>query len=671
MIKLISNYNSSIKSKLIINIILIHAILMGLIVYDMLEREKNFMQEQIVNKGKDFTSILASSSKIILLNNDIVALHELVKNANDISDLSFAFIINRYGKVQASTDKKYFGTKLNDKISENILKQIENSKDDTFQITHDGLVDTISKIKIDTRTIGYARTIISILAVTSELKAITTNGIIYIFIAIILGGLFAWLTVRSLTKNLNKMSNVAHEIANRNFNISLPHIKGNDEIANMSKAFNTMIKSIHTYIKEKQNIEEKIRWQANHDSLTKLKNRSAFELILSTTTQRAIRNKSENILLFLDLDKFKVINDTAGHLAGDALLRVVANILSNNTRDEDFVSRFGGDEFGIILFDCNIKKAKEISQKLIDALGEHNFIWKDTVFKIGASIGISIINSTTKEKDVLSHADLACYIAKEKGRNRYHLSTSEDVNYLDKSDDLKIVQHINTSLEKKKFIVYVQKIASLKNKSKHYEALIRLVDDNNHIISPNNFLPQARKYFLMTKIDKYMVNEVFSWININNINKNIKFSINLSGQTLDDNDFLEYVINLSKELNIDAKQIVFEITENDTIVNITKANHFLKTLIDFGFSFSLDDFGTGLSSFEYLKNLPISYLKIDGIFIKDILNDEVDRTLVESIYKIAYAMNIEVIAEYVENKDIMEELKTIGLDYVQGYGVSK
>jgi len=674
MMKFIYNYNNSIKNKLIINIILIHAILMGLIVFDMLEREKNFMQEQIINKGKDFTSILASSSKVILLNNDIVALNELVKNSNDISDLTFAFIINRYGKIQASTDKIYFNTELNDQISQNLLKELKNSKKETYQIAHDGLIDTITRIEIDNHTIGYARTIISILAVTSELKAITTNGIIYIFLAIVLGGLFAWLTVRGMTKNLNIMSSAANEIANRNFDISIPHVKGNDEIAKMSKAFSMMIKSIHAYIKEKQHTEDKITWQANHDSLTKLKNRNSFEIILSNTTKRASRKNEVHTLLFLDLDKFKTINDTVGHLAGDELLIEASKILAKNVRDGDFVSRFGGDEFGIILFDCSEKQAEEIATKLINALGEFDFIWNDYIFKIGASIGICEINSNaTNDRNILSNADLACYVAKEKGRNRYHISSNDDIGHLDKGDDLKIIQNINKSLENKNFIVYVQKIESLKNKDNHYEALIRLLDENKHVLSPDKFLPQAEKYFLMTKIDTYMVESVFTWIykNKSKIDDNIKFSINLSGQTLGSPDFLEFVINLAKELKIDPSKIIFEITENDTIGNIVKANSFLAKLKDFGFSFSLDDFGTGLSSFEYLKNLPISYLKIDGVFIQDILKDEIDRTLVESICKIAYTMNIEVVAEYVENKDILKEIKLIGLDYAQGYGISK
>lgn len=672
MIKFILGYTSSIKTKLIVNIILIHAILMGVIVYDMLEREKNFMQEQVVNKGKDFTTILASSSKVILLNNDIVALNELVKNSNDISDLLFAFIFNKYGRIVASTDQQYFNTKLTDDISKKLLIGLKNSNRSTYQISHDGLIDTLTKIKINNRTIGYARTVISLSAVTSELKVITANGIKYIILAIFLGGLFAWLTVKGMTKSLKKMSEAAHEIANRNFDVSLPRIKGNDEIAKMAIAFNTMIDSIHKYTQEKQLIEEKMTWQAHHDSLTKLKNRNAFKLILSNTTKRAVRNKSESALLFLDLDKFKVVNDTAGHLAGDELLIIVADILTKNTRSEDFVGRFGGDEFGIILFDCDIKKAEEISEKLINALGEYDFIWQGTVFKIGASIGICSINSNTiNEEDVLSQADLACYIAKEKGRNRYHVTRAEDIKYLDKSDDLQILHQINTALTEKKFKVYVQKIMNLKGKSDHYEALIRLLDNKGHIVSPDDFLPQASKYFLMTKIDQYMVKEVFTWISINNEDKELKFSINLSGQTLGNSDFLEYVINLSKELKINPKRIIFEITENEAIQNRVKANSFLEKLRQFGFSFSLDDFGTGLSSFEYLKNLPIAYLKIDGVFIKDILNDDVDKTLVESIYKIAESMHIEVIAEYVENKAIMEEIKRIGLDYAQGYGIKK
>ncbi|MGD9655178.1 MAG: EAL domain-containing protein, partial [Sulfuricurvum sp.] len=425
-------------------------------------------------------------------------------------------------------------------------------------------------------------------------------------------------------------------------------------------------------ITQKKKDERKVRWQATHDELTKLNNRIGFHLMLDELCLE-INEQTQHILFFMDLDKFKIINDTAGHLAGDEVLRQIAKLLQKKTRKNDFLCRFGGDEFGLILKNCDIASATKIANKLIEDILDYSFVWGERQFKIGLSIGIAIIDrDNNNPTTILSNADFACYKAKDLGRNRYYVYKEEDNKNTEHIHEINWVARINRAMKNRNFVLYVQKIQGLTCDETHYEVLIRLLE-NGEIFYPDSFLPHAQIYSLMPQIDRYVIGELFSWYDANRakIAKNQKFAINLAGQSISDSEFARDIIELSEKYAIDPSAVIFEVTESTAIENLHLSIPFFTLLKEKGFAFSLDDFGTGLSSFAYLKSLPVDYLKIDGVFIKDILTNEIDKGMVESIHKISSLMQIKTVAEYVENHQITDTLKEIGIDYAQGYAIAK
>ena len=423
-------------------------------------------------------------------------------------------------------------------------------------------------------------------------------------------------------------------------------------------------------------LSEQLTYQASHDALTGLINRREFELRLNRVIDTSRTQKTEHVLCYLDLDQFKVINDACGHIAGDELLRQVAHVLQRRIRKRDTLARLGGDEFGILMEHCNIEQAYDVANEILKDIGQYRFNWNEEALSIGVSIGLVPVNETILNKtEVLREADAACYAAKEAGRNRIHQYSADDTELARRRGETQWVARLNRALENNYFVLYAQPVFAIKNKGKkinHYEILIRLKEGNNgEIISPGTFLPAAERYNLITRIDKWVINTIFDFLNshddvLSDINM---LAINLSGKSLADDVFLEYIIEQLKDSEHLAQKICFEITETAVITNLIRASLFMRKLKAVGCRFSLDDFGSGLSSFAYLKTLPVDYLKIDGMFVKDIIDDETDYAMVKSINDIGQVMGIETIAEFVENDQIKQKLVEIGVNYVQGYGV--
>ena len=426
-------------------------------------------------------------------------------------------------------------------------------------------------------------------------------------------------------------------------------------------------------VTERRESDKKIQWQASHDILTGLVNRSVFQEQLKNVILDAKKNSSEHALLFIDLDQFKVVNDTVGHMAGDELLRQISALFAANVRKGDLLSRFGGDEFGIIFNDLGIDDVKERVNRILEVLYQYHFNWDEKVFNVTASIGIVVINELTKDDTTaLSHADSACYVAKDKGRNAYFISEIEDDSVFQRYEEMSWIHRIEYTLQKEQFILYAQTIKSLHGCKNHFEILIRMHDDKGKIITPDRFIPVAERYNLMHKIDLWVINNLFKAIQNNVLFKDVIFSVNLSGQSLSNENFLqelELLLEEHKQL-VDFSHIIFEITETSAINNLQQLRLFILHQKKNGFRFSLDDFGTGLSSFTYLKRLPVDYIKVDGSFVKEILDDPLDKAMVQSIHQLSQVANIETIAEYVENSDILDMIKEMGIDYAQGYEIN-
>ena len=433
-------------------------------------------------------------------------------------------------------------------------------------------------------------------------------------------------------------------------------------IGNMSKA---------------KEITKKLFWQARHDCLTNLPNRTSFEEKTDYLIRHAKKETATHAMCYLDLDQFKLVNDTCGHAAGDSLLCQVTKLLNEEIRSSDLLSRLGGDEFGVLLEDCPLERATAIAQNLCLKIKNSHFLCEGRTFDIGVSIGVVEINYKTESIDeVMSHADLACYSAKEAGRNRVQVYTEDDQELINRTGQMSWVPRITDALDAGRLMIYSQQIIPVDQEvsHKHYEILARLKDEDGNIIPPGQFLPAAERYDLMIKIDFEIISQTFHAL-ITGFFEGLSdtgfVSINLSGQTLSDENTLVKIKKLMNSFQVNPRQICFEITESVAIANLTLVRKFITDMKLKGVRFALDDFGSGLSSLTYLKQLPVDYLKIDGSFIKDIVSDPIDRTLVDAINQMAHTMGLKTVAEYVESKEILDLLKDLGIDYAQGFHINK
>lgn len=437
-----------------------------------------------------------------------------------------------------------------------------------------------------------------------------------------------------------------------------------------------LIEDLKTKMLEVESMSGEMSYQASHDMLTGLINRREFEARLERAITDVRHNKRNHVLCYMDLDEFKVVNDTCGHVAGDALLQNLAKHLEGEIRNTDTIARLGGDEFGLLLPLCNIDKAREIANNLRKTIKDFQFVWDKKAFDVGVSIGLVEINENMRTlNDILKAADSACYVAKDLGKNRIHIYQDDDIQLTQRLGDMHSAQAVQESLVDDRFVLYAQEIrANHESEIKwHGEFLVRMLDENGGIIFPDDFILAAERYNLMIDIDKWVVNKAFSYIKKleDKYNGAVLCAINLSGQSICDHDFLNYIVNKLDESGVSPSSVCFEITETALVSNFFYAEKLLEILKGMGCSFSLDDFGSGLSSFGYLKRLNVDYLKIDGSFVKSMLDDDKDHALVKSINQIGKEMGMATIAEFVENENLHKELKKMSVDFVQGYGIAK
>jgi len=426
-------------------------------------------------------------------------------------------------------------------------------------------------------------------------------------------------------------------------------------------------------VTESRKLSARISYQAKHDSLTGLINRIEFESRLDDALLSSKINNETYALLYIDLDQFKVVNDTCGHVAGDELLCQLTALFNDSIDSDMTLARLGGDEFGLLV---SLNDAYKIAEKLLHICQDYRFNWQDKSFTVGASIGLVQINKDTVSiSDVLSQADTACYAAKDAGRNRIHIYDASDEDFMQRHGEMQWVAKINKALDENRFLLYFQKIVpvdSSNNEGDHFEILIRMKDENDNIIPPGAFIPAAERYNLMLQIDRWVITRAFDWFfkHPELLNRLALCTINLSGHTLSDEAFVSFINDSFKSYEIPRKKICFEITETAAISNLNNAMSLINQLKANGTMFALDDFGSGLSSFAYLKNLPVEYLKIDGAFVKDMVDDPIDYAMVKSINDVGHVMGKKIIAEFVENDMILSKLKDIGVDFAQGYGIA-
>ncbi len=419
-------------------------------------------------------------------------------------------------------------------------------------------------------------------------------------------------------------------------------------------------------------------WEASHDALTGLINRREFEKKIARAIERAQVTGNSGLLCFMDLDGFKVVNDSCGHAAGDEMLVQLSELIGAQVRSSDSLARLGGDEFGLLLEGCDEDRGQIIANSILSSVKNFHFFHKGKVYTVGVSIGMTSFSSESyKVKDVISEADSACYWAKESGRHRLCLFRENKEVLTARQAEVSWVERISSALEEDRFLLYYQTYRALSDRTgsrQHMEILLRMVSESGEIIPPGRFLPAAERYNLMPQIDQWVISKLLS--EFHNIPVDAGFSglivnINLSGASINSIGLYDYIKEKIAEYDIDATSLCFEITETVAVRNLRVAVDFINQCKEIGIHFALDDFGSGANFFRYLKNMPVDYLKIDGSFVKNIEKDELDREMTETINRIGHLLGKKTIAEFAESETIIEILGDIDVDFAQGFGVCK
>ena len=463
----------------------------------------------------------------------------------------------------------------------------------------------------------------------------------------------------------------------RNDGTEIPITQSAAPIRARSGEISGVVLVLHDVSRERQYVA-KLSYQASHDSLTGLINRGEFERRLGLALKSAAQLGRHHAVMYLDLDQFKVVNDTCGHAAGDQLMRQVSAVLQRRLREGDTLARLGGDEFGVLLENCDPDNALRIADGLRQTVMDCHFAWEARSFNIGVSIGlVNVADGMFTLTDVLSAADSACYMAKEKGRNRVQVYHAGDTEMSMRHGEMEWIGRLQKALDEDRFVLYAQDIVGLdpvRKLEEHCEILIRMRDERGELVLPMAFIPAAERYNLMPSIDRWVIRNAFAIIARQRAEKEGApgiFAINLSGASIGDERFLDYVREQFTHFAVPPQSICFEITETAAIAKLDKATDFINQLKSLGCLFSLDDFGAGMSSFAYLKHLPVDFLKIDGGFVKDMADDPIDRAMVEAINSVGHVMGKKTIAEFVDGDRVIRLLREMGVDYAQGYGVAK
>lgn len=505
-------------------------------------------------------------------------------------------------------------------------------------------------------------------------------------LVILLAGLgvslyFAWRIGRQITRPVMALTHTVSRIGEGHLDERVEQT-GQAELGRLQRGVNHMaarLQAMQNQLHERiDQATARLVYQASHDALTGLINRREFEERLEHMLLSAQQQSREHALCYMDLDQFKVINDSCGHAAGDELLRQLALLLKGKLRERDTLARLGGDEFALLLENCSIPDALAVADMFRAEVQRFRFKWGDRIFTVGMSVGMVAINRDSgTAASLLSAADAACYVAKDRGRNQIHIYESRDLDLVRHRGEMQWVTRIQRALEEHRLRLSWQEIRptqSVGNPPRHVELLLRMVDDDGSEILPMAFIPAAERYAIMPALDSWVIEETLRVCHGYLQTKrtlHCMFAINLSGASLKDPEFRRMLLARLHENPVLGPHLCFEITETAAIGNLAVVNDFIDALREFGCRFALDDFGSGLSSFNYLKNLKVDYLKIDGAFVRDIASNAIDRSMVEAIHRIGHQMGLKTVAEYVESDQTLAVLRQIGVDYVQGNGVHR
>lgn len=649
----------------------------------------NTLNDSLSDRSRIIATQIAPASEYGVLSGNITFLQTLIQQTiSRENDILSILITDKNGLTLAVSGQTPY--KVNANIDDDLT--INEIDADNYIVTnapiirnvveiddfYDGTNNTLAANK-KPNVVGQVYVTLSKSRVQATKKSMIWKSTLLGLIGFIVSSLLAYRLGRSITSPIISMADSIKTLSAGHLNIRIDEDAAG-EIKTLQLGFNNMANHIqlaHDSLQDKvHDATRMLRHQAQHDALTGLVNRQEFERRLNIALEDVKTNGAKHIFCYMDLDQFKVVNDTCGHRAGDELLRQISLILSQRTREEDTFARLGGDEFGLLLTNCDVDNALLIAEEMRSMVEDFRFVHENRMFKIGVSIGMVEITDDMQDLgDITSFADAACYAAKDNGRNQIHLFRYHDDDLARRHVEMEWVSRINEAMDDDRFCLYCQPIVPLQddNNTIFYEILIRKIDVDGTIILPMAFIPSAERYHLMSKIDRWVINKAFSMYHqliSSDEPHNFLLTINLSGTSLSDKGLLSYIKEQFILFNVPPQKICFEVTETSAIINLTNTLSLMAELKSIGCKFLLDDFGSGMSSFAYLKNLPVDFLKMDGGFVKDITRNKIDLAMAKSIQSIAEAMKIKTIAEFVEDNETMILLKKMGVDYGQGFYLS-
>ena len=553
------------------------------------------------------------------------------------------------------------------------ITQTEIAVDD-FELNHAGAAQSGHS-----RLLGWVGLEVSRSATIKSQRDAILRSLLILLAGLGVSLYLAWRIGRQITRPILALTHTVSRIGEGHLEERVEQA-GQAELGMLQRGVNHMaahLQAMQDQMQEKiDQATARLVYQASHDALTGLINRREFEQRLERTLLSALQQGREHALCYMDLDQFKVINDSCGHAAGDELLRQLALLLKGNLRERDTLARLGGDEFALLLENCSVQDALEVADTFRAEVQRFRFKWGDRIFAVGMSVGMVAINRDSgTAASLLSAADAACYVAKDRGRNQIHVYESRDLELARHRGEMQWVTRIHRALEENRLSLSWQAIRPTDGTPetyRHVELLLRMLDDDGSEILPMAFIPAAERYSIMPALDNWVIEETLRLCQrylTAERDPHCLFAVNLSGASLKDPAFRSNLLTQLQDKPALGPHLCFEITETAAIGNLAVVNGFIDSMRDFGCRFALDDFGSGLSSFTYLKNLKVDYLKIDGAFVRDITSNPIDRAMVEAIHRIGHLMGLKTVAEYVESDQTLALLRQIGVDYVQGNGV--
>lgn len=648
----------------------------------------------LYDRGRIIATQLAPAAEYGVISGNLDRLQKLVQQIlTNEQELRSVVITDATGRVLAFSGRPITKKLLQQMIANKsqelawkngviFLSPIERSLEEVEDFPTETLGDPSLNKPPSDLVIGYVYVELSNLALQTLKQDLILKMVLIGLFGLLSSTLIAWFIGRNITKPIQEIAFAVDKLGEGVFSHTIKE-DSSGELKVLQTGFNLMsqsLKNAYDHMQEKiHDATALLRHQAQHDDLTGLINRREFEVRLTEALDNATKYDTQHIFCYLDLDQFKLVNDTCGHSAGDELLKQISALFANKINERDTLARLGGDEFGLLLMGSSLASANMIIDRLLKLVRDYRFVHQDKVFNIGVSVGIVVVDATfTSTSDIMHAADAACYSAKNAGRNQSFLYNHGDMENLQRHKAVSAISDITDEIDDDSFVLYCQPIVPLSYQAPqqhHFEVLIRKLGDEGEITLPTSFIPSAERYHLMPNIDRWVIKNTFSsyrkLLDLSRERCDYIFSINLSGTSLGDKSFLGYIREQLAIYAIPPTAICFEITETAAIVNLKNTINLLTALKKLGCKFALDDFGSGMSSFMYLKNFEVDYLKIDGSFVKEMHINKIDHAMVRSIHSVAEALNIKTVAEFVENDEILKELKLIGVHYGQGIGLGR